>query len=64
MLNYYFLYFKSIQQIGHIFIAGIGKHGHDPLSITVRIYGISSNKLTDPEKDMSDPSNKPVNHQS
>ncbi|KAF3705070.1 hypothetical protein EXN66_Car020761 [Channa argus] len=40
------------------------KHSEEPLSITVRIYGLSSNKLTDPDQDMSDPSNKPLNHQS
>lgn len=37
-----------------------------PLSITGwgGIYGTLCNKPTDPQKDMSNPGNKPVNHQS
>lgn len=64
MLNCYVLDLCSDVQSGHIYSGRIGKRRHDPLSITLRIYDISSNKLTDPEKDMSNPSNKPVNYQS
>lgn len=60
----YSFVFTSKYSLGSTLLVNYSKGVHDPLSIIVRIYSISSNKPTDPQGDMSNPSNKPVNHQS